>query len=652
MILLLLLAAPTFAASYTPYAWTDANLALIYPASWSAPVATAGDNSALTLTLTSGDTTITLTILPAATDDASIRPALEAQAAVLNQLPLQYTNEAMYGHGGLHIDTVSADRQQVGIARSGRLPNERVLLVASRSAQANQSVLEADLAAILDSIVFSASVPPMMPSYHLLWSTPATHHAISGLAVQADHLYTVDTEDGVQVFNTQTGAALGTYPFDHPAAPTALAVDAAGIVYVADTVCRCIRKLNQDGRWFDSVGSFGGGAPFSLAVTPNGTIYATDKTDSGYVLRILGDPRDATVGLNFNASAPPLVTVDGMGQVWVIEWLSSLIDGTTSGAASLVSGAKPQAELQFWLQSLAPQSVTAMTSDRDGDLVFATDKGVLVVNSAGQVINQVSPATLPRVLTFGADSTLYTASADGVLTALSTTGTPDRFGATALVLNVPVQGSLTETAPQQNWTFDGTAGQHVTFSAVDQSISDATTFNLDMALRLIAPDGKEVAYNDDQLGTDLFGVYDSEISDISLPQTGTYTVRVEWRQGQGTYTLGVSSDQALALNANGVTEFDGHLQDVFPVQRWAFSGHRGDVLTFTMSAEGGTLDPALALFKPEGTLIAYNDDANDPELKINAQLTQVHLPVDGTYIIEASRYDGAGSYHIVIVNTG
>ena len=47
-----------------------------------------------------------------------------------------------------------------------------------------------------------------------------------------------------------------------------------------------------------------------------------------------------------------------------------------------------------------------------------------------------------------------------------------------------------------------------------------------------------------------------------------------------------------------------------------------------------------------------NDDANDPELKINAQLSQVRLPADGIYTIEASRFDGAGSYTITIVSTG
>ncbi|MEO8396690.1 MAG: hypothetical protein ABI700_27100, partial [Chloroflexota bacterium] len=329
-------------------------------------------------------------------------------------------------------------------------------------------------------------------------------------------------------------------------------------------------------------------------------------------------------------------------------------------AVSQVVGDKPAAQLQFWLQGLTPTTVSAFSSSSDGGLIFATnEQGILFVDPHGQVVNQVADQAL-TALAFSPDGSLYAADSvadsDGdqqtQIRAFNAHGTADRFGGTSLVLGVPVLGTLSESSPEQTWTFDGRAGQHITFAAVDQSINDASLFNLDMALRLLAPDGSELAYNDDQLGTNLFGVYDSEISDLTLPQSGTYTVRVEWRQGQGTYTLGLSTDQMLTLNPDGVTEVEGQLQDVFPVQRWAFSGHAGDVLTFTMSAEGGTLDPALALFKPDGKLMAYNDDAYDPELEINAQLSQARLVADGTYTIEASRFEGAGSYVITIVSTG
>ncbi|MCZ2096580.1 MAG: hypothetical protein LC121_09995 [Anaerolineae bacterium] len=411
--------------------------------------------------------------------------------------------------------------------------------------------------------------------------------------------------------------------------------------------------MNAEGRWVDTLGTFGGGSPHSLAVTPDGTIYAADKSEAGYQLRVVTGSRSQTVGLNFNAEAPPLVAVDATGQVWVIEWLNSLIDGSTSGAVSLVSGDKPSAELRFWLEHHSPDVITAMIAAPDGDLAFASmDEGVLLVDSGGAVVSQIAPDDGLRRIVFGSDGALYATRADGGITALSTRGLPDRFGGQALALGVPVVGTLSEAAPQQSWTYDGMAGERLTISTVDQTRTDVFQVGLDMALRLIAPDGSELAYNDDQPGDDLFGVYDAQIADFTLPQTGMYTMRVEWRQGQGMYTLGVSGGQTLELSTDDVTRLDGVLQDVFPVQDWRFDARAGDVLTITMTTESGTLDPAIVLRDPGGDLIGFNDDAADPELDVNAQLTQITLPVDGTYTLEASRFEGSGRYHIVIVNTG
>ncbi len=360
LFLLLLIAAPGFAAAFDHYAWTDANLALIYPAAWNLPE-TSADDTRQSLTLGGGDTTITLTVLPVTTRDADLRPALEAQIAALHLLPLNYTNPQLYGRSGLRIDSVSANRAQVGIARSGRLPDDRALLIAGRAPASDQAAFEDDFNAVLDSIVFSADLPPIQPTYHPIWSLPSGVDKIDGLAVGSDRLYVL-ADDGVRVLNPQTGAAITRYDFDHPALPTGIALDAAGNVYVGDMLCRCIRELGSDGRWLDPLGSFGANAPFSLAAAPDGTLYATDV---GYQLRILGASRSRSVDLNFNGSAPPLVARDGAGQVWVIEWLASLIDGSVSGAVSLIGdpAGKPDSQLQFWLEQVAPENVTAFAAD-------------------------------------------------------------------------------------------------------------------------------------------------------------------------------------------------------------------------------------------------------------------------------------------------
>ncbi|HVU13827.1 MAG TPA: pre-peptidase C-terminal domain-containing protein [Phototrophicaceae bacterium] len=650
-LLIFLIAAPAFATDYVAYAWTDANLALIYPQGWSDPVASVDSSaSADALTLSGGSETIMLRVLPASTQDGAMRPALEALVATLDQLPLKYTLATLYGRSGLRIDTVSADRGQSGIARMGRLPDNRVLLIAGRTHAADSAALDSDISTILASMVFSAKLPPVQPSYVAGWSAPASDQIIYALAAHGDALYVLDSGDGVRVLDAATGAERTRYPFDHPAQPTGIAVDGQGVVYISDALCRCVRRMTPDGKWLDPVGSFGGGAPFSLAVTPDGTIYATDKNDSGYTLRILKGDHSRTINLSFNADAPPLVTVDSTGQAWVIEWLTSLIDGQVSGAVSFVDNSNASTGLQFWLNTLTPDTVTAVLNDLDGNLVVGTpNQGVLVVNGRGETISQFAQQSAPRALAFGADGTLYMALGDNSITSYALNIPTDRVGGAALALDVPVQGTLAQSDSTQTWTFDGQAGQTITLTAVDQSRPYPNALGLDMALTLLAPDGSKTAFNDDQPGTDLFGVYDSEIDGVTLPQTGTYTVRVDWHQGQGTYTLGVQADQPIILDAGGVTQVEGSLQDVFPLQRWDFAGHKGDILTITMSTESGTLDPLLTLLKPDGSLLEYNDDAADPALGTNSQLPEVRLPADGTYTIEAGRAQGVGTYKLIIV---
>jgi hypothetical protein len=82
-----------------------------------------------------------------------------------------------------------------------------------------------------------------------------------------------------------------------------------------------------------------------------------------------------------------------------------------------------------------------------------------------------------------------------------------------------------------------------------------------------------------------------------------------------------------------------------------FQASAGDSLTFTMLTTTGDLDPLLELLDPVGRRLAFNDDTNDPDLGVNAQIAGVMLPEDGVYVLEASRYEGTGRYEIVIVTT-
>ncbi len=225
---------------------------------------------------------------------------------------------------------------------------------------------------------------------------------------------------------------------------------------------------------------------------------------------------------------------------------------------------------------------------------------------------------------------------------------PVRMGAPELVLNTPVQGYLDTENIVDSWTYTGRAGERVSFAAVDLGRTYVFDLRLDMAIRVLNPDGTEFGYNDDQVGTDLFGAYDALLADVTLPVDGVYTIQVEWVQGSGWYTLGVSGEMTLPPEGESISAL-GSISNVFTFQRWLFQLSEGDQVTITMNADPSvTLDPMLELLTPDGRSLALNDDAVDTTLGLNAQIVEIVIPADGVYVIEAGRFEGVGGYTLQV----
>mgnify|MGYP001357029021 CR=1 FL=1 len=268
------------------------------------------------------------------------------------------------------------------------------------------------------------------------------------------------------------------------------------------------------------------------------------------------------------------------------------------------------------------------------------DEGILVT---------IATAPDERLLARRADAAAY-----GL--AFSPHGTPNlpmefppvRMGAPELVLNTPVQGYLDTENIVDSWTYSGHAGERVSFAVVDLARAFVFDLRLDMAIRVINPDGTEFGYNDDQVGTDLFGAYDALLAEVILPADGIYTIQVEWVQGSGWYTLGVSGESPIPTDADPITAV-GTITNVFTVERWTFEANTGDQLTITMTADpSSSLDPMLELITPDGRSLALNDDAADLTLELNAQIVDIVIPADGVYVIEAGRFEGIGSYTLQV----
>ena len=79
--------------------------------------------------------------------------------------------------------------------------------------------------------------------------------------------------------------------------------------------------------------------------------------------------------------------------------------------------------------------------------------------------------------------------------------------------------ALTQSVPDY-YTFTGQAGQDMNFQVMSTSITSIKD-PVDTTITIFGPDGREIAFNDDQSEPS-----DSSIFDLVLPTTGTYTVEI------------------------------------------------------------------------------------------------------------------------------
>lgn len=647
------------------YFWDAAGIGLNYPADWDEPIPVS-DNGQTVLQLAQtladspdirppGVPIITLEVLIGDDLIADFTPLLQQRLDELGITIAATSPITMLGLSGLEAAGTSKDEQFFGIARGVQLPDSQVLIVSGRSPTAQQDLFTGQFTSLADSLNQGEPiVVPTSSEYGVVWNLSRTaadgENAfvnLVGLAYGANGvLYTVDALVGVVAVDAESGAVIGIYPNENLGLPSDIAAAPDGTVYVADAGCQCVLVLNSGGTWADSIDGFGVGAPLSLAVGNDGVLYATDQTESELRVRVFQDGNERSISLGSEVIAQPLLSVDAAGdilgltpdgQVWMLDGESFSLSNSLSVADVLVND---------------------FAASEDGFAVATDTQGILLLDSAGVVTDQLGrivanyplPGEMvsPRGVVRAPDGTLYIADSDGsfgAITAMNTQVMEGRVGATLLIPGVVVQGTLNSQIAQQDWTLNGSVGQRVTISAVDLGGS------MDVALKLIAPDGSEEVVNDDHTSGDLPGLLDAQLTDYVLANSGAYTVRVERVDGDGNYHLAVSTDQPFVLNPEGVTQISGMLAGALPSQRWVFQGQAGQTFTITMQAEGGTLDPIIGLYAADGMLIEENDDAADTAMGRNAQLVGVQLPSDGLYYLDARRFEGEGSYSIVIVAT-
>jgi hypothetical protein len=200
-----------------------------------------------------------------------------------------------------------------------------------------------------------------------------------------------------------------------------------------------------------------------------------------------------------------------------------------------------------------------------------------------------------------------------------------------------VSGEITDENYSDYWTFQGSAGDLVAIAM--QADADAS---LDSYLRLLGPDGEEIAADDDS-GGNL-----NSLVVAALPETGTYTIGAQRLGGLNGYGYGaytVTLDRATDVETLSIDQpVTGEITDAAPYTIWAFDGQAGSAVTITMEALDEMLDPYLTLLGPDGMVLATDDDGGG---LLNARIYQV-LAQSGTYRVIASRFGGVGEYELAV----
>lgn len=329
------------------------------------------------------------------------------------------------------------------------------------------------------------------------------------------------------------------------------------------------------------------------------------------------------------------------------------LDGTAGDVINLELRAD-ESDLDTLLQVLSPDgNVLAENDDEDfistdsvlTGLQLPEDGTYTVVVTRFNGADGLSEGDFVLTVTFGESVGVDTDTTDDTDTDADVDDTDtdniDVDTVTAIAIGDTVQGEITNSNFEDEYTFEASAGAAVTIEVF------ATSGDLDTLLELYDPNGDLIAANDD---IDLFeGNYNSALTNIRLGE-GTYTILVTRFEGNvgastGSYELSLTQSDSLdAVEATAIeygTSIDGTITNENNEALYTFMGAAGDEITIEMTA-AESLDTLLILLGPDNAEVAFNDDF-DAEAGFDAAIVDFILPESGEYTIIATRYEGGGA---------
>lgn len=279
-------------------------------------------------------------------------------------------------------------------------------------------------------------------------------------------------------------------------------------------------------------------------------------------------------------------------------------------------------------------------------LVDDDDGGMWGTNSRIQYTTQ-SDGTY-RVL-----ATSYGGYSQGAYTIRVAEGFGTANTAEPLTMDEQVTGTL-EASPVDNWEYQEDVGDRYTIDleAGDQAVFEMRSDDVDSYLRLLGPDGYDVAMDDDGGGN-----LDSRLV-YMVQQTGTYTVVASALSGgAGTYTLLPTTEEPAEVEVVELTFGEGvtgtiesgdprSLNDGALIDVYSFEADAGDRVDIRLDNHSGSAH-IQRIVSPIGEEFGYMSRSYD------GGYADLVLPYTGDYRLLVGSYDtNAAPYTVTVAESG
>lgn len=180
---------------------------------------------------------------------------------------------------------------------------------------------------------------------------------------------------------------------------------------------------------------------------------------------------------------------------------------------------------------------------------------------------------------------------------------------------------------------------------------------LDLMLRVQDSAGQIIAQNDDhELFEPILGDLDPKIDSLFVPESGEYLVIANGfsAEDSGAFRLVIQRFGVIDTASATVETLTGRAvarsRNTFPLE-----GRAGELLTITVRATDGTLDPEFFLLDPDLIFVARNDDHNTEREDLgllDARVEGIILPQTGVYTLEVNSVTGTGGFEVTIERLG